>query len=192
MYLLKSICFFPSGLRSGYSTVNGHLLFGRTNAKTKPKKHDLKVACWNVKTMFNNAISSLTERRSTLIAHELSSLYIVIAALSTVRLADDGSLQEAGAGFTFFWSGKMLTDRRLSGVRFMARNPITSNLEASPTCHSDRIIFMRLLLKSNEHLTLFCVNTPIIKQSCLYHGRFHGQKQFLFRSAQTFEQQSCK
>ena len=60
------------------------------------------MACWNVWTMLDKANSSRPERRSTLVAHELCRLDIDIAALSEGRHADEGSLQEAGAGFTLF------------------------------------------------------------------------------------------
>jgi len=44
-------------------------------------------------------------RRTALIAAELHRYNIDIAALSETRLADEGSLTEVGAGYTFFWKG---------------------------------------------------------------------------------------
>ena len=41
-------------------------------------------------------------RRSALVALELKRLGVDIAALSEVRFADEGSLQEHGAGYTLF------------------------------------------------------------------------------------------
>ena len=72
--------------------------------------------------MLDKSDSSRPERRSALVAHELSRLNIDIAALSEVRFADKGSLKEHGAGYTLFWSGKPTDERRLSGVGFMMRN----------------------------------------------------------------------
>ena len=46
------------------------------------------------------------QRRSALVARELSRLDIDVAALSGVRFADQGSLTEHDAGYTLFWSGK--------------------------------------------------------------------------------------
>ena len=89
------------------------------------KKQDFSVACW-IRTMFDLAYSSCPERHSGLIAHELSSLDIDIAALSEVHLAYKGSLQELGAGFTFFWFGKSSTDIRFLVVGFVVRNSIAS------------------------------------------------------------------
>ena len=77
--------------------------------------------------------SGRPERRSALIAHELLRLNIDIAALSEVRLPEEGSLKEHGAGYTLFWSGKPASERRLSGVGFMLRDAIASKLESTPT-----------------------------------------------------------
>ena len=118
--------------------------------KTKPKKQDLKVACWNARTMLDLANSSRSESCSALMAHELSRLNIDTAAFSEVHLAVVGSFQHAGAG-------KQSTDGRLSCVGFMVRNCIASKLETLPTHHSYRIISMSLPLKSNLHLTFFSV-----------------------------------
>ncbi|CAI9734636.1 Hypothetical predicted protein [Octopus vulgaris] len=89
--------------------------------ETKPNKskQELKVAGWNVRTMLDKAASSRPERRSALIAHELSRLNIDIAAISEVRFADESSLKERGAGYTLFWSGKPSSKKRVSGVGLM-------------------------------------------------------------------------
>ena len=128
----------------------------------KKSKQVLNVACWNVRTMIDKADSSRPERRSALVAHELSRLNIDIAALSEVRFADEGSLKEHGAGYTLYWSGKPSTERRLSGVGLMVRNSIASKLDGLPTGHSDRIMSMRLPLEGKQHLTLFSVYAPTL------------------------------
>ena len=107
-------------------------------------KQVLNVACWNVRTMLDKADSNRPERRSALVAHELSRFNIDITALSEVHLADEGSLMEHSAGYTLYWSGKPSTERRLSGVGLMVRNSITSKLDRLPTGHSDCIMSMRL------------------------------------------------
>ena len=83
--------------------------------------------------MLDTAVSNRPQRRSALVAHELSCLNIDIAALSEVRFPDTGSLKEQGAGYTLYWSGKPQGERRLSGVGFMIRNTIVSKLENLPT-----------------------------------------------------------
>ncbi|XP_076061594.1 uncharacterized protein LOC143037342 [Oratosquilla oratoria] len=101
--------------------------------KSKKSKQDLEVTSWNVRTMLDKADSSRPERRSALIAHELSRLNIDIAALSEVRFTDEGSLKEHGAGYTLFWSGKpsSSTERHLSGVGLMILRTKTASI---PIC----------------------------------------------------------
>ena len=112
--------------------------------------------------MLDKTDSSRPERRSALVAHELSQLTIDITALSEVRLADEGSLMEHGTGYTLYWSGKLSTERRLSGVGFMVSNSMASKLDRLPTGHSDRIMSMRLPLEGKQHLMLFSVYAPTL------------------------------
>ena len=112
--------------------------------KTKLKKQELKVACWNVRTMPEKANRSGHKCRSVLIAHKLSRLDIDTAAFSDACPADEGSLQEFGACLIHFWSGRPSADRRISDVEFVARKIFAYKQEISSTCHSDSIISMRL------------------------------------------------
>ncbi|CAI9737122.1 Hypothetical predicted protein [Octopus vulgaris] len=64
--------------------------------------------------MLDKADSSRPERRSALIAHELSRLNIDIAALSEVCFADESGLKERDAGYTLFWSGKPSSEKRIN------------------------------------------------------------------------------
>lgn len=103
-------------------------------------KQVLNVACWNGRTMLDTADNSHPERRSAVVAHELSRFNIYITALSDVHLADEGSLMEHSAGYNLYWSGKPSTDRCLSDVGLTVRNSIASKLERLPTGHSDCIM----------------------------------------------------
>jgi len=113
--------------------------------------------------MLDTAESNRPQRRSALVAHELSCLNIDIAALSEVRFPDTGSLKEQGAGYTLYWSGKPQGERRLSGMGFMIKNNIAAKLENLPTGHSDHIISMRLPLRKEQHVTLFRVYAPTLQ-----------------------------
>nr|XP_054768285.1 uncharacterized protein LOC129275831 [Lytechinus pictus] len=113
--------------------------------------------------MLDRTDSNRPERRSALIAHELSRLDVDIAALSEVRFSEEGSLHEQGAGYTLFWSGKPATERRLAGVGFMLKSSIASKLENLPTGHSDRIMSMRLPLKNKQHATLLVCMLRLFK-----------------------------
>ena len=69
------------------------------------------------------------QRRTALVARELARLDIDIAALSEVRLPEQGSLREDGAGYTLFWSWKNKDERRLSCVGFMIETSIARKLQ---------------------------------------------------------------
>ena len=80
----------------------------------------MNVAAWNICTLLDRDNSDRPERRTALIARELSRFNI--AALSETRLAGEGMLHERGAGYTFFWSGHKHEERREAGVGFAILN----------------------------------------------------------------------
>ena len=126
-----------------------------------------------MRTMLDLADSSRPERRSALVAHELSRIDVDIAALSKVRFPEEGCLKEKGAGYTIYWSGKPSTEKRLSGVGFTVRNSIVSKLETLPSRHSDRIVSMRLPLNIEQHLTLFSVYSLTLQAEPAEKERFY-------------------
>ncbi|KAJ7427088.1 craniofacial development protein 2-like protein [Willisornis vidua] len=113
--------------------------------------------------MLDIADSGHPECCSALIAHKLSRLNLDIAALSEVRLHEEGSLKEHGAGYTLYWSGKPKTERHLSGVEFMLKNSIASKLENLLTGHFDCIMSLRLPLHNKQHVVLFSVYAPTLQ-----------------------------
>ena len=134
----------------------------------------LKLACWNIRTTLDKTESNRPERRSALIAHELSKLNVDIAALSKVCFPEEGSLQEHSAGYTLFWTEKPVTERRLAGVGFMLRTSIASKLEDLPTGHSDRIMSVRLPLKNKQYATLFSVYAPTLQAEPAEKNKFYS------------------
>ena len=164
---------------SWITAVNGHLPCNRTYMKTsqlrpKPMKHSIKVACWNIRTMLDNANSSHPERRTAFIAHELSRLDIDVTSLNEGPHADEVSLQEPGANCSLRWFGKPSSDIRLSGAGTMMINFIASSRKHHPrTIPSALYQFDNHWLKKgicthmkiyvvDQHLTLFCVYAPTI------------------------------
>ena len=131
--------------------------------------------------MLDRVDSNRPERRSALVAHELSRLSIDIAALSEVRLAEEGNLHEHSAGYTLYWSGKSAAEKRLSGVGFMVVDSIASRLEHLPTGHSDRIISMRLPLHKQQYVTLFSVYAPTLQADEGEKDKFYTELQNLVR-----------
>ncbi|BHF76027.1 hypothetical protein SprV_0501912500 [Sparganum proliferum] len=61
-------------------------------------------------------------------ARELARYKVDIAALSETRFSEQGQLEEVGAGYIFFWSGRPGAERRDTGVAFAIRNDIVGQL----------------------------------------------------------------
>ncbi|VDL99329.1 unnamed protein product [Schistocephalus solidus] len=63
-----------------------------------------------------------------LVARELARYKVDIAALSETQFSEQGQLEEVGAGYTFFWSGRQKAERRDAGVAFAIPNDIVGRL----------------------------------------------------------------
>nr|VZI49895.1 unnamed protein product [Spirometra erinaceieuropaei] len=107
----------------------------------------LKLAAWNVRSLFDNPRSNRLERRTALVARELARYKVDIAALSETRFSEQGQLEEVGAGYTFFWSGRPRAERRDAGVAFAIRNDIIGRLPCLPQSINDRLMSLRLPLR---------------------------------------------
>ncbi|CAG4987823.1 unnamed protein product [Parnassius apollo] len=59
-------------------------------------------AC-NVRTLLDREENACPERKTAIVARELSRYNIDVAALSETHLSDEGELVEHGGGYTFFW-----------------------------------------------------------------------------------------
>ncbi|PFX21972.1 hypothetical protein AWC38_SpisGene13526 [Stylophora pistillata] len=94
------------------------------------------------------------QRRSALVARELSRLNVDIAALREVHFAEEVSVVEPGEGYTLFWSGRGKEEQRQSGVGFMMKNAIANKLHTLPVGHSDRIMSLRLPIQG-DHFVMF-------------------------------------
>ncbi|BHF79472.1 hypothetical protein SprV_0702259200 [Sparganum proliferum] len=95
----------------------------------------------------NNPRSNRPERRTALVARELPRYKVDIAALSETRFSEQGQLEEVGAGYTFFWSGRPRTERRDAGFAFAIRNDIVGRLPCLPQGINDRLMSLRLPLQ---------------------------------------------
>ncbi|BHF85205.1 hypothetical protein SprV_1002836800 [Sparganum proliferum] len=96
--------------------------------------------------MLDNPRSNRPELRTTLVARELARHKVDIAALSETRFSEQGQLEEVGAGYTFFRSGRPRTERRDAGVAFAIRNDIVGRLPCLPQGINDRLMSLRLPL----------------------------------------------
>ncbi|BHF65366.1 hypothetical protein SprV_0200837600 [Sparganum proliferum] len=75
----------------------------------KPSRHTI---------VADNPRSNRLKRRTALVVRELARYKVNIATLSETRFSEQGQLEEVGAGYNFFWSGRSRTERRDSGVVF--------------------------------------------------------------------------
>ena len=108
----------------------------------------------------DNAQANRPERRTALVGLELARYKVDIAALSETRLAEEGQLKEAGAGYTFFWSGRAAEDRREAGVGFAVRNELVTKLSSLPQGINDRLMTMKVPLSGGKQATIISAYAP--------------------------------
>ncbi|BHF85985.1 hypothetical protein SprV_1002916300 [Sparganum proliferum] len=100
----------------------------------------LTLAAGNVRYLLDNPRCNQPERRTSLVARELARYKADIAALSEIRFSEQGQLEEVGAGYIFFWSGRPRAERRDAGVAFAIRNDIVGRLPCLPQGINDRLM----------------------------------------------------
>ena len=131
-----------------------------TNSSSEKKIINLTIGAWNVRTMMDRNVSYRPERRTALIARELSRYGIDIAALSETRLANTGKLIEVGAGYTFYWCGKKENEQRVSGVGFAIKSTLVRALSEAPVGVNDRLMKLRVPLTGERFATVLSVYAP--------------------------------
>ncbi|BHF62083.1 hypothetical protein SprV_0100506400 [Sparganum proliferum] len=115
-----------------------------------------------------DAISSIDRHVTRAQDTALARLYglpkvqkVDIAALSKTRFSEQGQLEEVGAGYTFFWSGRPRTERRDAGVAFAIRNDIVGRLPCLPQGINDRLMSLRLpLRRGGKFATIISAYAP--------------------------------
>ncbi|BHF82136.1 hypothetical protein SprV_0802527300 [Sparganum proliferum] len=117
---------------------------------TKPYPNNRHVP---VSLTSHNQRSNRPERRTVLVARELARYKVDIAALSETRFSEQSQLEEVGAGYTFFWSGRLRPERRDAGVAFAIRNDIVGRLSCLPQGINDRLMSLRLPLRRGGKFT---------------------------------------
>lgn len=115
--------------------------------------------------MLDNENNLCPERKTALIARELSRYNIDIAAISETHLADSGELCERLGGFTYYWIGKPTTERSASGVGFAIKNEIARSLIEPPKGVSDRIMTLRLYVRPGKYLHFISIYAPTLTSS---------------------------
>ena len=115
---------------------------------------------WNVRSLLDNPRSIRPERRTALIARELARFKVDIAALSETRFSGEGSMEEVGAGYTFFYVGRPAAVRREAGVAFAIRKDIVGRLPSTPQGINERLMSLRLPLWGGKFATIVSVYAP--------------------------------
>nr|VZI01519.1 unnamed protein product [Spirometra erinaceieuropaei] len=114
------------------------------------------------------------ERRTALVARELARYKVDIAALSETRFSEQGQLEEVGAGYTFFWSGRPRPGRIDAGVAFAIRNDIVGRLLCLPQGINDRLISLRLPLRGGgKFATIISAYAPPMSSPDAVRDKFY-------------------
>jgi exonuclease III len=122
------------------------------------------------------------ERRTALIATELKRYSIDIAALSETRFSDEGSLNEEGEGYTFFWKGYPAGQPRLHGVGFAIKNTILRKIPETPTAISERLISIRIPLIKNSFATIISAYAPTLTSPEVDKDAFYDDLERVIRN----------
>ncbi|BHF85580.1 hypothetical protein SprV_1002874800 [Sparganum proliferum] len=134
----------------------------------------LTLAAWNVRSLLDNPRSNRPERRTALVARELARYKVDIAALSETRFSEQGQLEEVGAGYTFFWSGRPRTERRDAGVAFAIWNDIVGRLPCLPQGINDRLMSLRLpLRRGGKFATIISAYAPPLTSPMAARDKFY-------------------
>nr|VZI52595.1 unnamed protein product [Spirometra erinaceieuropaei] len=107
------------------------------------------------------------------VARKLARYMVDIAALSEIRFSQQGQLEEVGAGYTFFWSGRPKAERRDACFAFTIRNDIVGRRPCLPQCIDDRLMSLRLPLQSDQFAIILSVYAPPMTSPDAARGKFY-------------------
>ncbi|BHF69306.1 hypothetical protein SprV_0301235000 [Sparganum proliferum] len=96
-----------------------------------------------------------------------------IATLSETRFSEQGQLEEVGAGYTFFWSGRPRAERRDADASFAIRNDIVGRLPCLPQGISDRQMSLRLPLRVGRFSTIISAYASPMTGSDIAREKFY-------------------
>nr|VZI14470.1 unnamed protein product [Spirometra erinaceieuropaei] len=122
----------------------------------------------------DNPRSNRPERRTAFVARELARYKVDIAALSETRFSEEGQLEEVGAGYTFYWSGRPRAEQRDAGVAFAIRNDIVGRLSCMPQGINDRLMSLRLpLRRGGQFATIISAYAPTMTNPDAVRDKFY-------------------
>ena len=143
-------------------------------------KQQIKLANWNVRTLLDN--ETRPERQTALVAKILARYDIDVATLTETRLSGEGSLNEAGQGYTFFWRGVAEGQPRIHGVCIAVKNSILNSLEELPVSLNERIMSIRIPLARSNHMTVICAYAPTLVSTEESKDEFYGSLSTVLQS----------
>ena len=190
-------------LRKGHSTASFNaylilklflvlllLLSGDIHLNPGPGEHkqgkinykDLNIASWNVQTLLNDTCTF--GRRTAIIGTELAKYNIDIAALSETRIAGkDQVIEEKGAGYTFFTTGKPEGETRMAGTGFAIKNCLLSKLgDQKPHGISPRLSTLKIQMTKNQAAHFISAYAPTLDSPEEDKDAFYEQLSTLLNS----------
>nr|VZI45681.1 unnamed protein product [Spirometra erinaceieuropaei] len=97
-----------------------------------------------------------------------------IAALSETQFSEQGQLEEVGAGYAFFWSGRPRAERRDAGVAFAIGTDIVGRLPCLPQGINDRLMSLRLpLRRGGKFDTIISAYAPPMSRPDAVRDKFY-------------------
>ncbi|VDL90853.1 unnamed protein product [Schistocephalus solidus] len=133
----------------------------------------LTLAALNVRSLLDNPRSNRPEHWATLVTRELARYKVEIAVLNETRFYEQGQMEEMGAGYTFFWSGRPRAERCDAGFAFNIRNDIVGRLPCLPQGINDRLMSLCLPLREDQFTTITSAYTPPITSSNAAKDEFY-------------------
>ncbi|BHF85759.1 hypothetical protein SprV_1002893100 [Sparganum proliferum] len=128
-----------------------------------------------LKAVYDNPRSNRPELRTALVARELARYKVDIIAISDTRFSEQGQLEEVGAGYIFFWSGRPRAERRDAGVAFAIRNDIVGRLPCLPLGINDRLMSLRPPLRDGELTTHASIYAPPMSSPTETRNKFYAE-----------------
>ena len=150
------------------------------NRSVNTSKQRIKLANWNVRTLLDN--DSRPERQTAMVAKTLAKYDIDVATLTETRLSGEGSLNELGQGYTFFWRGVPDGQPRIHGVGIAIKTSIVNSLEELPVSYSERIMSMRIPLARSNHMKVICAYAPTLVATDESKDEFYGSLSAVLQS----------
>ncbi|BHF83235.1 hypothetical protein SprV_0802637700 [Sparganum proliferum] len=190
----RIVCCPAAGIVLSWALLSGHTPGNRLDRRAKPGEGAVRLCRvhsilrtpldgWLDETLRrhrrdealpDNPKSSRPERRTALVARELARYKVDIAALSETRFSEQGQLEEVGAGYTFFWSGRPRTERRDAGVAFAIRNDIVGRPPCLPQGINDRLMSLRLpLRRGGKFATIISAYAPPMTSPVAARDKFY-------------------